>query len=240
MQSKATTVEQYLASLPDDRRAAISAVREVFRKNLDRGYEEGMQYGMIGWYVPHRTFPAGYHCDPKQPLPFAGLASQKGAMSIYLMGLYIGEREADGETAESKRFRAAWTKTGKKLDMGKACVRFKKLDDVALDVLADTLRRLPVEEYVACYEANLAKSASAKGSGAKSSSGKAASASPKDSAKKPASAGSKSSPSKSAGKSSRPAVAAAKPAPAPKKASPARSSSRAKPASRSPVAKRAR
>jgi len=153
MQSKATTVDQYLASLPADRRAALSAIRDVFEKHLDRGYEERMSYGMIWYCVPHSAYPAGYHCDPKQPLPFAGLASQKGYMSLYLMGLYIGETDAKGETAETKRFREAWTKTGRKLDMGKACVRFKKLEDVALDVLADALRRLPAKEYVARYEA---------------------------------------------------------------------------------------
>ena len=159
MQSKAATVEQYLASLPVDRRDALSAIREVFKKHLGRGYEEHMSYGMIGYCVPHSLYPAGYHCDPKQPLPFAGLASQKGHMSLYLMGLYVGETDAKGETAEAKRFREAWTRTGRKLDMGKSCVRFKKLEDVPLDVLADALRRLPVEEYVARYEAARARQA---------------------------------------------------------------------------------
>src|SRR3972149_1444808 len=127
MQSKAVTVQQYLAELPEDRRAALQAVREVMLKNLDRDYEEGMQYGMIGYYVPHRVFPAGYHCDPKQPLPFAGLASQKNHLSLYLMFIFDG---GGGE----REFRAAWAKTGKKLDMGKCCIRFKKVDDLALDV----------------------------------------------------------------------------------------------------------
>ena len=93
MQSKATTVEQYLAELPEDRRKAIEAVRQVVLKNLDKDYEEGMQYGMIGYYVPHRVYPAGYHCDPKQPLPFAGLASQKNHMALYLMCVY-GDSDA--------------------------------------------------------------------------------------------------------------------------------------------------
>ncbi|HZK81831.1 MAG TPA: DUF1801 domain-containing protein, partial [Humisphaera sp.] len=90
MKSNAATVEQYLAELPEDRRAAIGAVRDVILKNLDADYEEGMQYGMIGYYVPHRIFPAGYHCDPKQPLPFAALGSQKNHMAIYLMSVYCG------------------------------------------------------------------------------------------------------------------------------------------------------
>jgi hypothetical protein len=145
MQSKAITVQQYLAELPADRRAVLQAVREVILKNLDKNFEEGMQYGMIGYYVPHRIFPAGYHCDPRQPLPFGGLASQKNHMSVYLMGVYGG-----GE--QEKRFRAAWAKTGKKLDMGKCCIRFKKLEDVALDVIGETIRRLPAGAYIEHYE----------------------------------------------------------------------------------------
>ncbi|MCY2960117.1 MAG: DUF1801 domain-containing protein [Planctomycetota bacterium] len=158
MQSKATTVAAYLAALPADRRATLEAVRTAILKGLDAGYEEGMQYGMIGYYVPHSIFPAGYHCDPKQPLPFAGLASQKGHMSVYMMGLYIG---ADGvETPLTKWFREAWTKTGRKLDMGKACVRFKKLEDVPLDVVTEVVRRMSVKKYVEQYTKALAMTAS--------------------------------------------------------------------------------
>ena len=149
MQSKATTVEGYLAGLPPDRRAAIEAVRVVIRKNLDPGYEEGMHYGMIGYCVPHRLFPAGYHCDPKQPLPFAGLASQKNYMSIYLMCIY-----ADSD--EEKRFRERWAKTGKKLDMGKSCIRFRKVEDLALDVLGRAIKKATVKRYTARYQAVLA------------------------------------------------------------------------------------
>ena len=128
MQSKAKTVAEYLASLPADRREALQAVRQVILANLDADYEEGMQYGMIGYYVPHRVFPDGYHCDPKQPLPFAGLASQKGHLSLYLMTTYSPQGHAGGDW-----FRKAWLATGRKLDMGKACVRFQKADDVARD-----------------------------------------------------------------------------------------------------------
>jgi Domain of unknown function (DU1801) len=147
MQSKATTVEQYLSGLPADRRAALEAVRKVLLANLDKDYEEGMQYGMIGYYVPHRVFPAGYHCDPRQPLPFAGLASQKNHMSLYLMCVY-------GQAPLAQWFREAWAKTGKKLDMGKACVRFKKVEDLALDVIGEAIRRVPVKRYLQqCAEA---------------------------------------------------------------------------------------
>ena len=145
MQSKATTVEQYLAELPADRREALQAVRKVILKNLDKNIEEGMQYGMIGYYIPHRIFPAGYHCDPRQPLCYAGLASQKNYMSLYLMCIYLGaERE--------KWFHDAWAKSGKKLDMGKSCIRFKKLEDLPLDVIGEAFRRLPADVYIKLYE----------------------------------------------------------------------------------------
>lgn len=148
MQSKATSVDAYLADLPDDRRKALLIVRQVILKNLDKGFEEGMQYGMIGYYVPHRIYPAGYHCDPKQPLPFAGLASQKNYMSVYLMAAY-------GEGAEDTWFREAWAKSGKKLDMGKCCVWFKRVEDLALDVVGEAIRRVTAKKYIAIYEGNL-------------------------------------------------------------------------------------
>lgn len=149
MQSKAATVQEYLASLPEDRRRALQAVRDVVLANLDADYEEGMQYGMIGYYVPHRIHPAGYHCDPKQPFPFGGLASQKNYMSLYLMCTY-------GENPHSKWFKDAWAKTGKKLDMGKACIRFKKVEDLALDVIGEMIRRVPARKYLAQCQAAMA------------------------------------------------------------------------------------
>ena len=152
MQSKAATVAEYLLSLPPERRDAVLAVREVFAKHLDRDIEEGMTYGMIGYYVPHRVFAPGYHCDPKMPLPYAGLASQKNYLSLYLMGLY-----ADGEDALSVWFRKAWAKTGKKLDMGKCCIRWKKVEDLALDVIAEALQRMPTQRYIEIYTEQLAK-----------------------------------------------------------------------------------
>jgi len=148
MPNKPTTVAEYLSGLTEDRREAIEAVRRVILKNLDKDYEEGIQYGVIGYYVPHRVYPAGYHCDPKQPLPFAALASKKNYMSLYLCSVY-------GDTDHSKRFREAWAKTGKKLDMGKSCVRFKKVDDLALDVIAETIKAVPAKKYAAYCEAAL-------------------------------------------------------------------------------------
>lgn len=156
--SHAATIDQYLAALSDERRALVAAIRDVVNANLPDGYQETMQYGMIGWSVPHDRYPAGYHTDPSQPLPFAALASQKQHVSLYLMGTYCGSAEhtAAGEpdeTYEVSWFREAWLATGRKLNMGKSCVRVKKLDDVALDVVAEAIRRLPVDEYIARYEA---------------------------------------------------------------------------------------
>ncbi len=163
MKSQASTVEAYLAALPEDRRRALAAVREVILRNLDPDYEEGIQYGMIGYYVPHRVFPAGYHTDPKRPLPFAALASQKAHMSLYLMGLYCGCAEGpvaeESESADVRWFREAWAGAGHRLDMGKSCVRFKRLEDVPLTVIGEAIRRLPPRTYIARYEEVLARSA---------------------------------------------------------------------------------
>ncbi len=148
MPSKPTTVAQYLAALPKDRRDALRAVRKVILDNLDAGYAEGLQDGAIGYFVPHSVYPPGYHCDPTKPLPYVGIASQKNHMAIYLFCVYTSEDE-------QRRFREAWIKTGKKLDMGKSCVRFKKIDDVALDVIGKTIKRTTVKKFIAHYEASL-------------------------------------------------------------------------------------
>ena len=158
MQSQAQTVRDYLASLPPERRSAIEAVRKVILANLDAQYQEGMQYGMIGYYVPHSVYPPGYHCDPRLPLQFAALASQKNYMSLYLMGVYCG---CDGgePTEHAKWFQTAWKKSGKKLDMGKACIRFKSVDDLPLEVIGEAIRRLPARSYIKFYEAARAEQA---------------------------------------------------------------------------------
>jgi hypothetical protein len=149
MTSKAKTVDEYLQALPVDRRGAIGAVREAILNNLPKGYEECINYGMIGYVVPHSLYPAGYHCDPKLQLPLACLGSQKNHMAIHLMNVY-------GDPATEKWFRKAWQASGKKLDMGKACVRFKKLEDVPLDVIGQVIARTPVKNYIAAIEKRLA------------------------------------------------------------------------------------
>ena len=145
MAAKHSRGEEYIDSLPADRRAAINKIRAAVNKGLPKGYKEGIQYGMLGWFVPHSIFPSGYHCDPKQPVPFVGLASQKNYMSLYLMCIYSDEKDR-------ARFEKEWAKSGKKLDMGKSCVRFKKLEDIPLDVIADAIARVPVEKFLATYE----------------------------------------------------------------------------------------
>lgn len=155
MQSKARTVDAYMKELPEDRRAAINAVRAVFLKNLDKGIEEGMQYGAISYFVPHSLYPAGYHCDPAKPLPFAGLGTQKHYMSLGMMHLYM-------DPAALADFKKAWAATGKKLDMGKCCIRFKKLEDLPLDVIGAALRKVRTKHYIERYESALPKSAKKK------------------------------------------------------------------------------
>lgn len=152
MTHRFTSVAEYVASLPPERRSAIAVIRKAIIANLDKGFEEGIQYGMIGYYVPHRHFAAGYHCDPKQPLPFAGLASMKGHMSLHLMGLYM--ETIDNKPPTLRRwFEDAWKKSGKRLDMGKACVRFKTIDDIPLDVVAEVFRRQTAKAYIDLYVA---------------------------------------------------------------------------------------
>ncbi len=138
----APTIEGYLASLPADRRDAISRVREVVNANLPAGFEEGMQYGMIGWYVPLARYPETYN---GQPLAVASLGSQKNHMAIYLTSVY-------GDPTLDKWFRDAFAAAGKRLDMGKSCVRFKQLDALPLDVIGEAIRKVSVEQFLARYD----------------------------------------------------------------------------------------
>ena len=145
MTSNAKTVAEYLRGLPQDRRKAISAVREVILSNLPQGYAERMQCGMISFVVPHSIYPAGYHCKPTEPLPYASLGSQKNHMALYLMCVY-------GDPKTEQWFRKAYQASGKKLDMGKSCVRFKKLEDLPLEVIGKVVARVPVKNYIARVE----------------------------------------------------------------------------------------
>ena len=151
MPKKPTTVEAYLASLPDDRREALEAIREVINANIGSEFEEGIQYGMIGWYLPHAEYPLGYHCDPDQPLPFASLASQKKHIGVYLFCVYC---DADGK----ERFVEEWKATGQRLDMGAGCVRVKDLESVPLKVVAKAIKRAKAAKFVEAYESMLTAS----------------------------------------------------------------------------------
>ncbi|TWU16066.1 DUF1801 domain-containing protein [Allorhodopirellula heiligendammensis] len=145
MKSDAHTVDDYLSELDPERKRILIAVRQFILNNLQPGFAEGMQYGMIGYYVPHSRYPAGYHCKPSEPLPFLSLASQKNYCSLYAMSLYS---DAD----QLKAFQERWKQSGKKLNMGKSCIRFKQTDDLALDLIAEHLRAISVEDWIATYE----------------------------------------------------------------------------------------
>lgn len=142
MQSSAKTVEEYLAELPEDRREAISAVRDVVLKHLPEGYEEVMNWGMITYQVPLETYPDTYN---KQPLMYAALGSQKNHMAIYLSGIYMDQ-------AEKQRFESAYKATGKRYDAGKSCVRFRKLENLPLDLIGESIAAFPVEDFIARAE----------------------------------------------------------------------------------------
>lgn len=150
MQSGAATVDEYLAELPEDRRQAISTVRDEILKNLPQGYEEQMIYGMIGYVVPFALWPAGYHCDPKLPLTYAALASQKQHMAVYLMNIYMTN---DSESW----FINEYKKTGKRMDIGKSCVRFKKLEHLPVELIGQAIARTSVQDYLDIYQQNLAE-----------------------------------------------------------------------------------
>ena len=142
VQSKAKSVEQYLKELPAERREAIAAVRKIILQNLPKGYEEAMNWGMICYEVPLERFPKTYN---GQPLCLAGLASQKNFMTLYLTTVY-GHKETE------KWFKQRYKESGKKLDMGKSCVHFRKLDDLPLELIGEVIARVPVENYIRYYE----------------------------------------------------------------------------------------
>ena len=157
MKSNAATPEEYLASLPADRRAAIEAVRKVILDNLDPVLQECMQYGVVAYCVPHEGkggWPHGHHTNPKLPLMYMGLSSQKNDMVVYMLFLFLNERERAW-------FDKAWKATGRKnhLEVSGAgcCLRFKKVDDLALDVIAEAIRRMPVKKYLQDHVAMLAR-----------------------------------------------------------------------------------
>lgn len=149
MQSNASTPDEYMEQLPEERQNVIKRLREVALQYMPHGFEEVMNYGMMGYVVPHSIYPNGYHCDPKQPLPFYGFASQKGSVNIYHMGIYADKKLHDWFVNEYPKH----VKT--KLDMGKSCIRFKKLDTIPYELIAQLMAKMTVEQWIALYEKNL-------------------------------------------------------------------------------------
>ena len=151
MQSKANTPNEYLDSLPDDRRKVISELRKVIKKNLPKGFKEVMSYGMLGFVVPHSMYPDGYHCTPELPLPFLNLASQKNFIAIYHMGIYADPKLLGWFTKEFPKHSKS------KLDMGKSCIRFKKPDDIPVKLIGELASKMTPEDWINLYEKNYKK-----------------------------------------------------------------------------------
>ncbi len=146
MQSKATTVDEYIASLPDDRKEALTKMRKEIKKNLPKGFEECMSYGMIGYVVPHKIYPDGYHCTPELPLPFMAMASQKNFVALYHMGIY-------GDAKLMDWFINAYSKIiTTKIDMGKSCIRFKKMEQIPYSLIGELASKITVKDWIAKYE----------------------------------------------------------------------------------------
>ena len=151
MQSKAASVKEYVAELPEDRQKIIEQFRKVIKKNLPKGFEEVMSYGMIGYVVPHKLYPAGYHCDPKLPLPFMNLASQNNSINLYHMGIYANPKLY-------KWFTEAHAKASpKKLDIGKSCTRYKNAADIPFDLIGELASKMTPEEWIELYESAFRK-----------------------------------------------------------------------------------
>lgn len=151
MQSKATTVEAYLQELPADRLPAIEALRKAIKKNMPKGFQEQMNYGMIGYVVPHKLYPKGYHCNPTDPLPFMNIASQKNFIAVYHMGIYAN-------SALLKWFTTEYGKRAKgKLDMGKSCIRFKKPEQIPVDLIGELAAKMSPTDWITLYESAFKK-----------------------------------------------------------------------------------
>jgi uncharacterized protein YdhG (YjbR/CyaY superfamily) len=146
MQYKATSPEDYISQVPKERQDTLKKLRKVINDNLPKGFEEGIQYGMIGYYVPHSIYPDGYHCTPSEPLPFMSFASQKNSINLYHSGIYAVPEIHDWFVNEYPKH------CKRKLDMGKSCIRFKKLDEIPFELIAELSVKLSVDEWIQIYE----------------------------------------------------------------------------------------
>ncbi|MBP6660404.1 MAG: DUF1801 domain-containing protein [Chitinophagales bacterium] len=151
MTSTAVTPDEYINSLPEDRKHAINELQKVIKKNLPKGFEETMQYGMLTYVVPHKLYPAGYHCKPTDALPFLSIASQKNFIAVYHMGIYADKKLHDWFVAEFTK------RSTTKLDMGKSCIRFKKPDQIPFDLIGELASKITVDAWIAIYEKNYKK-----------------------------------------------------------------------------------
>lgn len=149
MKIKASNPDEYIAQLPEDRQAAITKLRATINDNIPDGFEEQMSYGMLGWVVPHSIYPAGYHCDPKLPLPFINVASQKNFVALYHSAIYADPELLEWFTTEYPKH----VKT--KLDMGKSCIRFKKMENIPYELIAELIQKVTQKDWVANYEKNV-------------------------------------------------------------------------------------
>ncbi|EMQ96153.1 DUF1801 domain-containing protein [Xanthomarina gelatinilytica] len=151
MQYQANSPEDYISQAPEARQEALKKLRETIKTNLPKGFEEGIQYGMIGYYVPHSMYPDGYHCSPKEPLPFMSFASQKNSINLYHSGIYAVPEIHDWFVSEYPKH------CKRKLDMGKSCIRFKKPEEIPFELIAELSQKMTVEDWVQVYEQTIKK-----------------------------------------------------------------------------------
>jgi len=151
MQYKANSAEVYIDQVPEERKSTLEKLRKTIKKNLPKGFEEGIQYGMIGYYVPHSIYPEGYHCTPSEPLPFMSFASQKNSINLYHSGIYAVPEIHEWFVSEYPKH------SKRKLDMGKSCIRFKKIEEIPFELIGELASKLTVDEWVAIYEKNVKK-----------------------------------------------------------------------------------
>ena len=146
MQIKTDTVDEYVNQLPEDRQFVIEKLRKSIKENLPKGFEEQMSYGTLGYVVPHSIYPNGYHCNPKLPLPFMAIASQKNFIALYHLGIYANPKLLEWFTSEYPK------RCNQKLDMGKSCIRFKNFDQIPFDLIGELVRKMSVKDWIECYE----------------------------------------------------------------------------------------
>ncbi|WP_417854260.1 DUF1801 domain-containing protein [Xanthomarina gelatinilytica] len=151
MQYQANSPEDYISQAPEARQEALKKLRQTIKTNLPKGFEEGIQYGMIGYYVPHSMYPDGYHCSPKEPLPFMSFASQKNSINLYHSGIYAVPEIHDWFVSEYPKH------CKRKLDMGKSCIRFKKPEEIPFELIAELSQKMTVEDWVQVYEQTIKK-----------------------------------------------------------------------------------